>query len=148
MKKRPVYFGKDIINENLGAYQYFGHFPTYVLMRSRYCFQGGIVEWWMKFFKWSIRVKAEAFEIKLRLMEMENITLSEHLSDKNNVYALCCIPLVGLAFSIIVFILLDSVVFKMVAGCVRKLCSTPVQDILVEHAIKKEEYWDTIDIKG
>ncbi len=41
--KKPVYFGRDIINENLEGYMYFGSFPTKVIWNSKYNFETGIV---------------------------------------------------------------------------------------------------------
>lgn len=44
--KNPNFLGKDNIFENLFEFKYFGHFPTRVLVGSRYYFQSGIIDWW------------------------------------------------------------------------------------------------------
>lgn len=55
--QKPVYFGKDIIHEIFYGYRYYGNYPTNVLLRSRYYFETGIIEWWQKYFRWTVMHK-------------------------------------------------------------------------------------------
>lgn len=45
LHKNPVYFGKDIINEKLEGYKYFGLFPIKLIWNSKYYFEKGLVRW-------------------------------------------------------------------------------------------------------
>ncbi len=72
VRKKPVYFGKDIITEMLAGYKFKGYFPKRILLRSKYLFQTGIVRWWEKFFRWSLILKTRIHETKMMQEEAKN----------------------------------------------------------------------------
>lgn len=110
-KGKPVWNGKDLIHEQFVGYKYFGHFPTHMLLRSKYYLETGITEWWAKFFEWSIMVKVRVNETNENAVNGNNDNRSN--ASKSAVYTLSCIPTVGLALSMIVFVLFDSNVVNM-----------------------------------
>ncbi len=110
--KKNVYFGKDIINENLEGYSYFGSFPTKLIWNSKYYFQSGIVKWWAEFFEWSITTKSNMEKIKNKYKIAQNKTLSFDYQTQSGVYVLCCIPIFGWFVSIITFICIDLIIGK------------------------------------
>ncbi len=112
-KEKAVYYVKDVINENIMAYRYWGFFHTSVMLKPRYFLQSGVSEWWQKFFKWSLMVKAN----------LEKHTQSSRLT-KQSVTAilnLFIIPLVGLLLSILVFLLIEGTIFRIGKFIYRKL---------------------------
>lgn len=102
--KRPVYFGKDVVNENLLGYSYYGYFPTNIMRRVKYSFQSGITEWWQNFFKFVIKLKSEK-EGK-SIIKSKKINLDTN--SKAGIYILSMIPGVGLLLSVFWFIFMDS----------------------------------------
>ncbi len=131
-KKKPVYFGKEVISENLGGYRFSGYFPTYVFRRSKHYFQSGIAEWWTKYFKWVVMVKTRAAEIKLMLSKGENDTTSHQVASGGNAYALVCIPLSGLIISLLAFIFFDNLFFNKCVDFFKKVFSSTAKDIMVK----------------
>ncbi len=104
----PVYFGKDIVNENLEGYKYYGYFPTSLMLRVKYSFQNGVVEWWENYFKWIVKLKTE-LEYK-NFISAKNGTYKS--SSKAGIYVLSLIPGTGLLLSLFVFVFMDSNIVK------------------------------------
>ncbi len=110
-KIKQAYYGKDIINEFSTGYKYHGYFPTQTLLKSRYYFQAGILEWWQKYFRRCLRMITEfgMKEITSRRSKYnDSNTWPENHSNHSSVYALGIIPLVGFLLSILPFTLIDS----------------------------------------
>ncbi len=123
VKKKPAYFGKDVITGNLGGYKFSGYFPTHVFLSSKHYFQSGITEWWVNYFRWVLMVKTRAAEIKLRLSSNKNDSTLYHESGSGNVGALVCLPVIGLIVSMLVFIVFDNVFLRRIFDFLRKQLS-------------------------
>ncbi len=102
-KEKPAYYVKDVINENIMGYKYWGYFHSSVMLKPRYFFQSGISEWWEKFFKWSLMIKAN----------LERQTPSNRLTKQSGtlILNLFMIPLFGLLLSILAFLLIEGIIF-------------------------------------
>ncbi len=93
--KKPVYFGKDVVNENLIGYTYDGYFPMKLMLRFKYWFQSGVAEWWENYFKWVYKIKSEV-EVKSRFSATN---ISSTTNSKTYIYILSIIPGVGFLLS-------------------------------------------------
>lgn len=107
MREKPVYFGKDIIDESILGYRYFGLFPTKLIWNSNYYFQAGFTNWWQDYIKWAIQSKTKSEVLKNERINIENRTLSNENPNQSGVYVLACIPAFGLLVSILAFIAID-----------------------------------------
>ncbi len=112
--KQPVFFGKDIIAENLMGYTYYGYFPQKVLLRIKFSFNSGIVEWWQNYIKWLVVLKTK------KEYDLGNLTEYYRLingTSTNNgtsgVFILSMIPGFGLLLSLAAFIFHDCDAIKV-----------------------------------
>lgn len=108
LKTKQVFYGKDIIYETFHAYRYHGYLPTKVLLKSKYYFQTGILDWWQKYFKWCLEMKTAFGAEILKLNGSSSSLWSSQNSNSSAAYVISFIPLVGLLLSLLSFILFDS----------------------------------------
>ncbi len=100
---KPAFFGKDVLNEILYGYKYFGFFPSSIMTRVKNSFQSGIIEWWQKYFKWVIRIKTQTQERKIKHgTSTKAFVISPN--SQTGVYILCLIPCFGLILASLVFV--------------------------------------------
>ncbi len=111
-QNKPAYFGKDIVNEIIEGYNYFGLFPTKIISSSTYYFQSGLVSWWQNYFKWFIFIKTKTEEMNILIRTVHNDTLSREDEYQSGVYVLLCIPVYGWCLSILSFILMGVIFGK------------------------------------
>lgn len=120
------YLGKEIFNENLLGYKYWGYFPARILQMSKFYFQSGIQEWWQMYIQWFLTYR---FETKIWAMQPLRVTESDRkrlneFKSGDQIYGLCMIPLVCLLFSSIVFTCFEIGVRKFSFLNVRKMFGT------------------------
>lgn len=108
VKKKPAYFGKNLIQETLMGYKFRGYFPPNIFKRCKSYFQAGIVEWWQKYFRWSLMIKSRVEEMKNMSRNDNNGTLWNEVKGKGGIYALSCIPVFGFTLAVITFLVMDS----------------------------------------
>ncbi len=112
MHKKAVFFGKDLIYENLQGYIYSGLFPNKLIWKSKYYFQTGILNWWQTYFKWCIFIKTKTEEMKLALERQQNNDVSDTDPNSATVYVIACIEMFELLLSIFAFIVIDLKLLK------------------------------------
>ncbi len=112
VKQKPVYLGKEIINEYLNGYVFVGYLPTQMMSRAKHFFETGIVNWWQGHFRWSLMMKTKAKEVQLLSGKNSNMTVNFKARNENQVYGICLIPLIGLCLSICLFIIFESKISK------------------------------------
>ncbi len=110
VKSKPTFFGKVIINENFSGYVFFGYFPTRLLLKPKYYFENGIIEWWSKYFKWALMMKTRADEIKTLNLQNKTEIVANNIS--SGVYVLSTIPMMGFLVSLFTFVFVDSSCIK------------------------------------
>ncbi len=60
--------------ETLFGYKYFGYFPQNILLRIRFSFNSGIVDWWQKYIKWFLVLKTNRDYATNSLIEYFRLT--------------------------------------------------------------------------
>ncbi len=112
--KKPVYFGKDVIHEDVMMYKYYGYWPTNLKLKPSYLFNTGIIEWWQKYFKcyWVLRTRAAIVTNETGSRIGDFSTCDER--SKTGIYVLSFIPYIGLVLSILVFVFCDIKLYSLV----------------------------------
>lgn len=91
----PVFFGKDIIYENMNGYNFFGQIPANLYARTKYLFQSGIRDFWYRYLDYLLVLRTQTnFEAK-RDAEKKS---------ESGVNILILIPGIGIACSFITFL--------------------------------------------
>ncbi len=143
--KQPVFFGKDVINENLYGFKYFGYFPQTLLLNTKFSFNSGIIEWWKKYLKWFLGLKTNQDIAARNLTELSGLSNSAKTNDKaSGVYILSLIPGIGLMVSLIVFIFYDCNLFKNTLCGIRDL----IKSIYNSKFFQKDKTINCFDIRA
>lgn len=119
VKKKPTYYGKDIMNQKLTGYTFFGYFPTRLLLKPMYYFESGVTEWWDKYFKWALMMKTRTEEVNM--LARKNQTVAWENDNRSDIYIICLIPLFGLSMSFFAFIFCEVNVINCFIGLVKKI---------------------------
>ncbi len=120
--KQPVFFGKDIISENLFGYTYYGYFPPHILLKIRFSYSSGLVEWWRSYIKWFLVLKAYNNFATGNVTGYDGLENGEVKNGSGSkVYILCIIPGFGLLISLTIFICHDCGAIKGVLFYLRRL---------------------------
>lgn len=101
---RNLYFGKDVVMENIYGYETFGQFPNEIIRRITYFPQTGIQVHWSKYLEFFLIQIASSRKNLLNITSVE--VVDENVSNVN-VRVLLFIPGFGLLASIFVFIVKD-----------------------------------------
>ncbi len=75
---KPSYFGKDKILEKFWGYEFVGYFLANIIIRARYLFETGVIEWWQKHADYSLVLKTNVHADKL-ILQTDN---TNNLSNK------------------------------------------------------------------
>lgn len=103
---KPTYFEKDIIHETLEGYHYYGLFPEQFILRPKYFFQTGILEWWRKYFDWAIVLKTHINAN--RNVKKHGSVIQNDDKVKTQILVLSFAPGIGFLLSIVAFLCLEA----------------------------------------
>ncbi len=94
------------------------------MLRIKYSFQSGIVDWWQKYFKWHLTFKSEReYE---ELSKVANETKIDHSNSQAGVYVLCLIQGFGLLISLVMFVCYDCDALRATMFCIKTVTLAPL----------------------
>lgn len=99
--KAPVFYGKDIINENMQGYKLYGKMPGNIYMRAKLFFESGALEFWRKYFSYVLVVRTRSFASQK--LDREE-TYGSGRTTNSAVNIMLFIPAIGLLLSLIMFL--------------------------------------------
>ncbi len=120
---KPSYYVKDKILEKFWGYKFVGYFPPKIILRAKYLFGTGIIEWWQKHVEYSFMLKTNANTNKSMLITDNKIGIIEKGDSKTAVVILSLIPGVGFLISFTVFICAETPIKKVLHKHCMAVCT-------------------------